>query len=184
MPNKILETKRLQFYQIDESYAAKTLAYYTRNQYHFQNAMPSISEYFLTEKYQQGILNNQRIEIEAGRQFKFWLFHKEDTNTEQIIGDISLNNIVRGAFLSCHLGYKLDKDFIKKGLMKEALTTACKYAFKILKLHRIEANIMPANQASINLAESLGFVREGFSKKYLKINGKWEDHYRYALLIG
>lgn len=68
--------------------------------------------------------------------------------------------------------------------MREALQAVIDYAFKQMKLHRIEANIMPANTRSIQLVKSLGFEEEGLAKKYLKINGHWQDHIHYVLLNG
>jgi len=55
-------------------------------------------------------------------------------------------------------------------------------AFRKLKLHRLEANIQPANHASRRLVKRLGFTREGLSPRYLKIAGRWRDHERWALL--
>ena len=52
----------------------------------------------------------------------------------------------------------------------------CAHRLEELGLHRIEANIMPCNLPSLGVAEKCGFVREGLSRKYLKINGVWEDH--------
>lgn len=75
----------------------------------------------------------------------------------------------------------MDKAYIQKGLMKEALRSAVSYVFDVLKLHRIEANVMPKNSASIKLLESLGFEQEGLAKNYLKINEKWEDHIHFAI---
>ena len=57
-----------------------------------------------------------------------------------------------------------------------------KHAFKKLKLHRVEANIQAENRASIGLAKSCGFVREGFSRRLVKICGRWQDHDRWAIL--
>jgi ribosomal-protein-alanine N-acetyltransferase len=68
------------------------------------------------------------------------------------------------------------------GIGKEAVSKVVEYAFEVLLLHRIEANIMPRNQASLALAASLGFCNEGLSKNYLYINGKWEDHVNMVLI--
>lgn len=100
----------------------------------------------------------------------------------RIIGNIKLNNIVYGVFLSCFAGYKLDKNEQSKGYMTEALSEIVRIAFEEYKLHRIEANIMPRNKASIRVVEKAGFIKEGISKKYLKINDKWEDHEHYVVL--
>lgn len=54
--------------------------------------------------------------------------------------------------------------------------------FDDMKLHRIEANIMPKNKQSLKVVEKLGFYDEGLAYKYLKINGKWEDHIHMVLL--
>jgi ribosomal-protein-alanine N-acetyltransferase len=66
--------------------------------------------------------------------------------------------------------------------MTEALERAISFAFEDMRLHRIEANIMPKNARSIRVVEKLGFVNEGLSRKYLKIAGSWEDHIHYVLL--
>jgi [ribosomal protein S5]-alanine N-acetyltransferase len=72
--------------------------------------------------------------------------------------------------------------FSRKGLMTEALRAAVDYAFNDLGMHRLEANIQPENRASIALVRRLGFQKEGFSPRYLRINGEWRDHERWALL--
>ena len=66
--------------------------------------------------------------------------------------------------------------------MTEALHAAIVIVFKEIKLHRIEANIMPHNKPSIDLVKRLGFEYGGLAKKYLKINGKWEDHIHMTIL--
>lgn len=68
------------------------------------------------------------------------------------------------------------------GYMREAVSVMLKYAFERLRLHRLEANIQPGNNASIAIVKSLGFVREGFSRRYLKISGRWCDHERWAII--
>jgi ribosomal-protein-alanine N-acetyltransferase len=66
--------------------------------------------------------------------------------------------------------------------MTGALQLALRHAFRTLKLHRVEANIEPGNEASIALVRRAGFTREGFSQRYLKLGGRWRDHERWALL--
>ncbi|OUL69094.1 GNAT family N-acetyltransferase [Paraburkholderia hospita] len=100
----------------------------------------------------------------------------------QIVGVVNINEIVAGAFQSAYLGYYGMSSFSRKGLMTEALRAATKYALDDLGLHRLEANIQPENQASIALVRRLGFQKEGFSPRYLHINGEWRDHERWALL--
>ena len=95
---------------------------------------------------------------------------------------MALSNIVRGAFQSCHLGYRLDGTEQRKGYMTEAVKELTAYAFQNLNLHRIEANIMPHNMASLKVTEKLGFYHEGLAKQYLRINGRWEDHIHTVLL--
>ena len=65
--------------------------------------------------------------------------------------------------------------------MTEGMGLVLDYAFSELGLHRLEANIQPGNTASIALVRRCGFVREGFSEKYLKIGGEWRDHERWAI---
>jgi ribosomal-protein-alanine N-acetyltransferase len=67
--------------------------------------------------------------------------------------------------------------------MREGLALALEYAFGTLKLHRVEVNIQPSNARSLALVERVGFVREGYSRRYVKIRGRWRDHVRYALLV-
>lgn len=80
------------------------------------------------------------------------------------------------------MGYRLDERAQGKGYMREAILRVVQYAFDEMKLHRIEANIMPHNVRSIKLITAVGFEEEGLAKKYLKINGKWQDHLQYVVL--
>jgi [ribosomal protein S5]-alanine N-acetyltransferase len=101
---------------------------------------------------------------------------------DAILGSLELGYIVRGGFQSVYLGYQIGAPFARQGYMKEAVTLAIRHAFRTLKLHRIEANIQPTNRASIALVKQLGFRKEGYSRRYLKISGRWRDHERWAIL--
>jgi [ribosomal protein S5]-alanine N-acetyltransferase len=109
------------------------------------------------------------------------LVAREATSNE-VVGVVNVNEIVAGVFQSAYLGYYGMQQFAGKGLMTEALRAAVDYAFDHLGLHRLEANIQPANAASIALARRVGFHKEGFSPRYLRIDGEWRDHERWALL--
>lgn len=97
-----------------------------------------------------------------------------------IVGSVALTNIVRGVFLSCHLGYRLDGAETGRGLMTEAVEAVVTHALGPLGLHRVEANVMPRNTASLAVLARCGFVEEGLSRQYLKIAGVWEDHRRHV----
>jgi len=71
--------------------------------------------------------------------------------------------------------------FAHRGMMTQAVRLMARYAFDEIALHRLEANIQPANLASIALVQRVGFRKEGFSPRYLQINGVWCDHERWAL---
>jgi ribosomal-protein-alanine N-acetyltransferase len=103
-------------------------------------------------------------------------------DSEELVGVINLSNVVLGAFRSGYLGYYAFSGHERQGLMRKGLRAVVRHAFGPLKLHRVEVNIQPANAASIALARSCGFAREGLSPRYLKIGGRWRDHERWALL--
>ena len=100
-----------------------------------------------------------------------------------IVGFINLSQIFRRNFKSAYVGYAAGKPFAGQGYMSEGLDLVLRHAFVDLRLHRIEANIQPGNQASIALARGAGFKREGYSPRYLKIGGRWRDHERWALVV-
>ena len=102
--------------------------------------------------------------------------------SEELVGVANISEIVRGALRSAYLGYYAFAPHGGRGLMREALALVVKRAFRQLRLHRLEANIQPGNRASLRLARRLGFRREGYSPRYLKIRGRWRDHERWALL--
>jgi ribosomal-protein-alanine N-acetyltransferase len=104
------------------------------------------------------------------------------TEGDAIMGFFNLSQIVRRGFQSAYLGYAVGKPFAGQGYMREGLELVLRHAFTTLRLHRIEANIQPANSSSLALARGAGFRREGFSPRYLKIGGRWRDHERWAIL--
>jgi ribosomal-protein-alanine N-acetyltransferase len=102
---------------------------------------------------------------------------------EAIVGVINVNNIVRGAWRSASLGYYAHAGFAGQGHMSQGLALVLRHAFGELALHRIEANIVPENEASRRLVRQQGFRREGYSSRFLKVGGRWRDHERWALTV-
>lgn len=102
--------------------------------------------------------------------------------TGELVGVAAISEIVRGALCSAYLGYYAFAPHNGQGLMGEGLALVIRRAFGKLRLHRLEANIQPGNRASLRLIRRLGFRREGYSPRYLKIRGRWRDHERWALL--
>jgi ribosomal-protein-alanine N-acetyltransferase len=99
-----------------------------------------------------------------------------------IAGVVNLNELVWGSFRSAYLGYFADARLAGHGYMREAVALALDRAFGPIGLHRVEANIQPDNRSSLALVSALGFRREGYSPRYLKVGGRWRDHERWALL--
>jgi [ribosomal protein S5]-alanine N-acetyltransferase len=99
-----------------------------------------------------------------------------------VVGSINLSQIFLGGFRNAYLGYFVGEQYAAKGYLSEAINLILEYAFKHLKLHRLEANIQPGNVASLSLVKQVGFTREGFSRRYLKICGRWRDHERWAII--
>lgn len=175
------ETQRLILRTMASDEAHLSLAYYRRNRTLLGPYDPTRDENFYTEDHHRRLLEAEQKEMDALRMIRLWLFLKDEPTADPI-GNIAFTNIVRGAFLSTFLSYKSDLNHIRQGYMKEALSRGIQIIFNDYGLHRIEANIMPKNQASLQTVRSLGFTEEGIARKYLRINGIWEDHIHMVLL--
>lgn len=103
---------------------------------------------------------------------------------DRLLGGLTFTNVRRGVTQSASLGYWLGLPYAGRGIMTEAVRAATSHAFEALKLHRVEAATQPTNQKSIRVLERNGFVREGFAKSYLKINGIWADHFLFGRVAG
>lgn len=120
-------------------------------------------------------LATRRLESEDG-------FLVIERQSQRICGVINLNVITRGALQSAYVAYYVGAPYAGKGYMKEGLLQVMEISFNELELHRLEANIQPTNAPSIRLVKACGFRHEGFSPRYLHIDGDWRDHERFAIL--
>ncbi len=169
-----MERDEIRLVAPDESLAEAVAAYYRRNRDFLRAFEPERDEAFYTEAHQREAIRSELRDREAGTAFRFYI--QLAGTPGKVIGAIGLNNVVRGVFLSAFLGYKLDAAHLNRGYMSAAVGRTVRFAFDELQLHRIEANVMPRNGASLRVLEKNGFVNEGYSRAYLKINGVWEDH--------
>ena len=127
-----------------------------------------------SERYRRFIASGRR-----RNQEHFLIVHRQD---RALVGVVEISNIVRGVFESACLGYYAFEPYQGKGLMREGLSLVIDHAFRNLKLHRLEANIQPENERSVRLVRGSGFSLEGYSRRFLKISGRWRDHERWAVL--
>ena len=98
------------------------------------------------------------------------------------MGGINLTNLKEDSYKSITLGYWMGIDFAGKGYMKDSINSISDFCFNSLKLNRIEAACLPNNTVSKIVLIKSGFIIEGYAKKYLKINGKLQDHILFAKL--
>jgi ribosomal-protein-alanine N-acetyltransferase len=117
-----------------------------------------------------------------GRRERWLAWRRSD---EALVGYVAANEIVLAGFQSAYLGYWGAEGYGGQGLVREAVATALGHWLgrRRFRLHRLEANIQPANLRSRALVEALGFRLEGLSPRYLKIAGRWRDHERWAVTV-
>jgi ribosomal-protein-alanine N-acetyltransferase len=155
--------------------ATRVAAYFNANREHHGPWSPPRPEAFFTECFWAERLPLYLAEFARGEGVRFVLSTRADPDGE-IVGDVNLSQICRGAFQACYLGYNLDHCYVGSGVMAEALTEVIRYAFEDLMLHRIQANYIPTNERSGRLLRRLGFTVEGYARDYLYIDGAWRDH--------
>jgi ribosomal-protein-alanine N-acetyltransferase len=118
-------------------------------------------------------------EIRNGTGYPFFVFSLDG---ETLLGGLTLAQIQRGVTQSAVVGYWMGAPYAGKGLMTAAVRAVISFAFDTLHLNRLEAACLPRNGASIRLLEKVGFTREGYARKYLCIDGRWQDHVLYGLV--
>ncbi|MGH9115767.1 MAG: GNAT family N-acetyltransferase [Acidimicrobiales bacterium] len=100
---------------------------------------------------------------------------------DRFAGEINLSSVQRGPYQNAYVGYWIDEAMAGRAYVPEAFVVVCRFAFEDLGLHRLQASIIPRNDASHRVVQKLGLRSEGLAERYLEINGVWEDHVRYAI---
>lgn len=118
-------------------------------------------------------------DISADRAYPFLVFRESDN---ALVGGITLANVRRGIVQAGTIGYWVGQQFTGQGIMTTALRVLLPTLFGELGLHRIEAACIPTNLPSVRVLEKSGFTREGMARRYLCINGVWQDHLLFGML--
>jgi len=174
------ETDRLILKILPDTAVNQVLQFYLDNREIFELFEPDRPQNFYTVEHQKTLLHCEYNLAVKQSTVRFWVFEK--SMPEQIIGTVSLQNIRRGLYQSCMMGYKFDKRVWRQGYAKESITKCIRIAFEEMKLHRIEAHTLPENTPSRKLLEGLHFAWEGTKRQSIKLHGVWRDHEVYALL--
>jgi ribosomal-protein-alanine N-acetyltransferase len=156
--------------------AAALLDLRVRNRAHLEPWEPLRDARYHTLAAQQEALRAAVDEREEGRALPFAIVHEG-----AVVGGVNLSVIVRGVFENAYLGYWIDAVHAGRGFTTEAVRLALAEAFGPAGLHRVQAAVIPRNGASIRVLAKLGFREEGLALRYLRINGRWEDHLLFAL---
>jgi ribosomal-protein-alanine N-acetyltransferase len=160
-------------------HAEQLLKYHVENAERFTRWNPVVDpDYYTLERWQHKTKEWERQFMQGSAVHLLGL----DVFGNRIIGACSLTNIVYSPAWFCFMGYSVDGRAEGSGAMTQIAEYAIDYAFNVLKLNRIAASYMPVNERSGRLLAKLGFEKEGYSKRLLKINGQWEDHINTALL--
>lgn len=124
-------------------------------------------------------LRRYQREIRNGTGYPFFVFSPDG---ECLLGGLTLAQIQRGVTQSAVLGYWMGAPHAGKGFMSASVRAVIDFAFDTLHLNRVEAACLPHNAASVRLLEKVGFSREGYARKYLCIDGRWQDHLLFGLV--
>ena len=141
---------------------------------------PRRSEGFFTESGQRAEIERDRHEWAADRTYAFAIVERPGGAMR---GRVALANVVRGAWENATLGYFVDEVVGGRGVATEAVALALRFAFGPCRLHRVQAAVMPKNARSRRVLEKNGFRHEGFSPRYLRLDGEWRDHNLFAITI-
>jgi ribosomal-protein-alanine N-acetyltransferase len=172
-----LITPRLEIRMAEFGEGVKLAEYYRLNREFLQPYYPKFTKEDFEARAWESTLPHMRAEFEARRSLRLCLFRQGD-----LCGVLNVTGVSQTPRYSATLGYSLAEQHQGFGLMREALAAVIPFVFHRFRLHRIEANYMPRNERSGRTLAALGFEKEGLARRYLLINGEWEDHVLTAKL--
>lgn len=175
-----LRTERLELVLPLPQLAPRLLSYVQENREHHARWSPPTPPGYYTLDHWRARLSQNRQDWREDRAVRFVVFRRAQLQGP-VVGVVNFNQISRGPFDACYLGYSLDREAVGQGYMTEALRAALDHAFGPLGLHRVMANYVPTNERSGRVLRRLGFSVEGYARDYLYIDGAWRDHVLTAL---
>lgn len=179
-PYKAFSTSQIDVFYFSPDTAIELQKYLIRNKERLAPFEPSRDASY----YELDIIKERiNLAIDNGKSNKDVSFIIRENKSKKIIGVINFTNFVFGVFQACYLWFSIDRDYEGRKMMYEALSSAIENIRDKYKIHRIMANHLPENLRSEALLNRLGFIKEGYAKSYLKINGKWQDHVLNSLVF-
>jgi ribosomal-protein-alanine N-acetyltransferase len=175
--NEPVLTERLRLELMTRAHAAGLLAYYERNRAHLARYEPARSASFYTLAHHE---RDAREAEEAMRRGEFARFVVFERDGGEVVAHVNLWNIRRNVIQAAIIGYSVDASREGRGYATEAAGAVVRYAFDVLKLHRVETSYHPTNERSGRVLRKLGFTVEGYARDYLFIDNAWRD----AILVG
>lgn len=174
------KTDRLVLNILNPSRAGLVLDFYSKNRDFLEPHEPARTKLFYTLEFHRANLSCEYNSFIKQTHIRYWIFL--GNIPDKLIGSVCFSNILKGAFSSCMIGYKLGMEYCGNGYMQEALSMLIPAICKAIPLHRIEAMVMPSNLPSIKLLGRMHFTEEGYLHSFAQINGVWEDHLLYSYL--
>lgn len=178
----VLRTARMTLRLLRESDRAEFVRATARSEPHLRPWWPARPEGESIEAWFERTLLRAGTEFAEGRSARLVGFFDDG----RMAGTFNLNNIARGVFQNADVGWGVMADLVGRGLATEGARALLDYAFMPvpsgLGLHRVQANVMPTNTASLRVARKCGFREEGLGLQLLQINGRSEDHVMFAKL--
>ena len=143
---------------LDTSHTGEVLDFYKRNKDSFEKYETDKPSNFYTYTFIYNLLKAEYNACIHGKHIRFFLY--DNSVSDKIIGSVSFTDI-KSSMKSCIIGYKIDEKYRRMGYGRRMLTMALKIMVTEYGMHRIEAYILPGNDASVNLARTMGFISEG-----------------------
>jgi ribosomal-protein-alanine N-acetyltransferase len=157
--------------------SAALAAAYRRNRDHLAEWDPVRPESFFTDEGHAEEVRRLLAVTAQRRQFLWVLWHGDE-----VAGRVTINNVVRGVLQSATVGYWVDRGHLRRGLAAAMVEHVVGEARR-LGLHRLEAGTMLRNQASQRVLRGAGFSPYGLAERFLYLNGTWEDHVLFQLIL-